>query len=56
MIPTHDVAALADKTIYFLQNPNEARIVALAGCQRVAEVSNPEQIVNQMDSLLMGGL
>lgn len=54
LIPTHDVAALADKIIYFLQNPHKARSVALAGRQRVEDVSNPEEHVKKIESLLLG--
>jgi glycosyltransferase involved in cell wall biosynthesis len=54
LIPTHDVDALAGKTIYFLQNPHEARKVALAGRHRVEAISNIEQHVKIMESLIQG--
>jgi len=54
LIPTHDVDALAGKTIYFLQNPNEARIVALAGRKMVEEFSDTERIARKMEALILG--
>jgi len=54
LIPTHDVIALADKIIYFLQNPHKARSVASAGRQRVEVVSNPEELSKRIESLLLG--
>lgn len=54
LIPTHDIDALAGKTIYFLKNPHEARRVALAGRHRVEAVSNTEKHVNKMVSLIQG--
>jgi glycosyltransferase involved in cell wall biosynthesis len=54
LLSNHDIDILAEKTIFFLQNPDEARRVALAGRQRVADVSNVKQLVNEIQSLLQG--
>jgi glycosyltransferase involved in cell wall biosynthesis len=54
LIPTHDVDALARKTIYFLRNPDEARKVALAGRHRVETISNTQQHALRMESLIQG--
>ena len=54
LIPNHDVGALAGKIIYFLQNPDEARKVGLAGRQRVEAISNTEQHAKKMESLIQG--
>lgn len=54
LISTHDIDALAAKVIYLLQNPDKARSVALAGRQRVEDVSNPEDHVKKIESLLLG--
>lgn len=54
LLSTHDIDALAKKSIYFLLNPDEARRVALAGRERVAEVSNYKQLVEETLSLLQG--
>lgn len=53
LISVHDVDVLAEKTIYFLKNPKEARIVALAGRKRVEELSNTEKIVRRMETLIL---
>lgn len=54
LLPTHDVDALAKKTVFFLHNPEEARRIALAGRKRLAEVSNVEQLVAETLLLLQG--
>lgn len=53
LIPTHDIEALANKVIYFLENPIEARCVALAGRNRVQELSNPIDHVKKIEALLL---
>jgi glycosyltransferase involved in cell wall biosynthesis len=52
LIPTHDIEALAERTVYVLQNPDEAREVALMGRERVAQVSNTARIAAEVESLL----
>ena len=54
LIPTHDVDVLAGKIIYFLQNPDEARIIGLAGRHRVEAVSNIVQHAKIIESLIQG--
>lgn len=54
LIDNHDINQLANKVIYYLQNPEAAKVIALAGRQRVTDVSNPEQIVKKLESLLQG--
>ncbi len=52
LISKHDIEALAEKAIYFLQNPHEARKVSQAGKERVEQVSNSKKIVEEIESLL----
>lgn len=54
LLSTHDIDELANKIIYFLLNPDVARRVAMAGRERVAEVSNSEKITEETLSLLRG--
>lgn len=54
LLSTHDIDALANKIIYFIFNPDVARRVAMAGRERVAEVSNSEKITEETLSLLQG--
>ena len=55
LLSTHDIDALAKKSIFLLLHPDEARKVAMAGRERVAEVSNPKKLVEEnMSSLRMG--
>lgn len=56
LISTHDINALAKKTIFFLKNPIEAHRVAMAGRERVAEVSNTKQLVEKTLSLIKMGI
>lgn len=52
LIPNHDIEALADKAVYFLKNPQEARKVALTGRARIAQVSNTQKIAGEIEALL----
>jgi glycosyltransferase involved in cell wall biosynthesis len=52
LIPKHDIEALAERTVWVLQNPDEAREVALMGRERVAQVSNTARIAGEVESLL----
>jgi len=52
LITEHDVDVLAERTINFLNNPDEAENVALAGRKRVEEISNTENIVRKMECLM----
>jgi glycosyltransferase involved in cell wall biosynthesis len=54
LIPTHNVDALADKIIYFLQNADKAKKVGMAGRHRVETISNKEQHAKIMESLIQG--
>lgn len=54
LIDDHDVAALSGKVLELLQNPETARRVGLAGRRRVLEVSNAEEHVAIIRSLLAG--
>lgn len=53
LIGEHDIELLAEKVIFFLENPVLAREVALAGRQRIKEISDPQKIVNETVALLM---
>ena len=53
LISMHDIDVLSDKVIHLLKHPSEAIKIALEGRKRVEDVSNTEQIVNQMVSLIM---
>jgi len=52
LISTHDTNLLAEKAIYFLQNPQLTKIIAMKGRERVEQVSNIEQIVKDLELLL----
>ncbi|MDD1444059.1 glycosyltransferase [Dolichospermum sp. ST_sed3] len=55
LISKHDIEALAKKTVYFLQNPQEARKIALKGRERVAHVSNTKKLAGTIEALLLRG-
>lgn len=52
LISSHDVDALASKIIFYLQNPQEARRIALSGRERVKAVSSTAKLTEQVESLL----
>jgi glycosyltransferase involved in cell wall biosynthesis len=54
LISAHDVDALTARIVFYLQNPQETRRVALAGRERVARVSSPPELTAQVESLLSG--
>jgi glycosyltransferase involved in cell wall biosynthesis len=54
LIATHDVDALAARIVFLLQNPHEARRVALAGRERMTQVSSPSELTAQVEALLFG--
>jgi glycosyltransferase involved in cell wall biosynthesis len=49
LISTHDVNLLAEKAIYFLQNPHVANRIAMKGRDRVDQVSNYDRIVEDLE-------
>lgn len=53
LIAKHDIEKLAEKAIYYLQNPQEANKVALKGRERIAQVSNTQLITGVIESLLV---
>ncbi|MDR3629229.1 MAG: glycosyltransferase family 4 protein [Desulfocapsaceae bacterium] len=54
LFPTHDSIALAEKIVFLLKYPDDARRIGEAGRQRVAAVSNPRQLAAEVLSLLKG--
>jgi glycosyltransferase involved in cell wall biosynthesis len=52
LISSHDVDALATKIIFYLQNPHEARRIALNGRERVKSVSSALELTEKVESLL----
>lgn len=52
LISTHDVDVLAEKAVALLLDPQKARWVALAGRERIAQVSNTQRIAETIESLL----
>ena len=54
LIPFHKVDALVERAVFLLQNPDEARKIALAGRARVEAVSRPEEIAAKIESLICG--
>jgi len=52
LISTHDVILLAEKAIYFLQNPQVANRIAMKGRDRVEQVSNIDKIVKDFELFL----
>jgi len=54
LISSHDVDTLSARIVSYLQNPQEARRVALAGRERVAQVSSPPELTAQVEALLFG--
>lgn len=55
LIHEHDIDSLAEKVVYFLQNPEEARKAALKGRERVAQVSDTKQVAGTIEALLLHG-
>jgi glycosyltransferase involved in cell wall biosynthesis len=53
LLPRHDIEALAEKTIYLLQNSQVAEKVALAGRERIAQLSNTKRIAGEIEALLL---
>jgi glycosyltransferase involved in cell wall biosynthesis len=54
LISNHDVDALAARVVFYLQNPQEARKVALTGREHVARISSPPELTAQVEALLFG--
>jgi glycosyltransferase involved in cell wall biosynthesis len=52
LLNSHDTRAMADRVVGFLDHPETARAVALAGRERVLSVSDPEAIADKMSELL----
>lgn len=52
LISSHDVDALANMIIFYLQNPQDAKRVALLGRERVRSVSSTDKLTEQVLTLL----
>jgi glycosyltransferase involved in cell wall biosynthesis len=52
LITRHDIESLAEKAVFFLENPQDGYKVALAGRERIVEVSNTQRIAKEIESLL----
>jgi glycosyltransferase involved in cell wall biosynthesis len=54
LIPRHDMQELSEKAVWLLQNPQEARKVAMMGRERVAQMSNVKRLTELIEVLLSG--
>jgi glycosyltransferase involved in cell wall biosynthesis len=54
LLPQHNVETLAAKAIEMIQNPNQARMIGLAGRERIRATSQPAAIAAQYETLLQG--
>ena len=52
LICTHDMNALAAMVVFYLQNPQDAKCVALTGRERVAKVSSQQELTEHVEELL----
>ncbi len=54
LLPAHDIAALAEKTVYFIKNKEKARAAALACRARIAELCDAGKIAQEIEAMFKG--
>lgn len=52
LISSHDVDALAGKIVFYINNRVKSRKIALACRDRIAQLSNSEEIIREIESLI----